>query len=321
LTTQEAVLSSRIEGTQATLGDVLKFEAGEEPNQPERSLDIGEIINYRSALRVAETDLKNKPFNLNMLKELHAILLNSVRGHDKRRGEFRNTQNFIGRPGSLIKDAYFVPPSPLGLFDHLSDWEKYYHAERPDALVQLAVIHAQFEILHPFDDGNGRLGRIIIPLFLYEKRLLNRPMFYMSAWFDRNRDEYITRLRSIGKEPDAWNNWVLFFLKGVAEQATLNCEKAQAIMALYKDLSERSLKATRSQYGIPMLDQMFQRPIFQSKHFSFPHLPPTAATVSNLLREMKDADIIKVLTPGGGRRGTTYVLAELINLCEGKKVF
>lgn len=320
LTTQEAVLSSSIEGTVATLGDVLGFEAGEEPEQESRRVDIREIMNYRRALREAERELLTKPFNLNLLKRLHATLLDSVRGRDKRRGEFRTDQNFIGRPGSTIEQAYFIPPSPIGLMDHLSDWEKYYHAERPDALVQLAVVHAQFEVIHPFLDGNGRLGRIIIPLFLYEKQLLHEPMFYMSGWLEKHRDEYVTRLRAIGKTKDAWNEWVKFFLTGIAEQAKDNSEKAKAIMALYEDLKEKVLFATHSQYAVPMLDQMFERPIFQSGHFTFKGAPPTAATVSNLLRAMREEGIIKVRREGSGRRGAVYALASLINLCEGKEV-
>lgn len=320
LTTQEAVLSSSIEGTVATLGDVLDFEAGKEPQQESRRTDIREIQNYRRALREAEHELQHRPFNLNLLKRLHAILLDSVRGRDKRRGEFRVDQNFIGRPGSTIDEAYFVPPSPIGLMAHLSDWENYYHAQRPDALVQLAVVHAQFEIIHPFMDGNGRLGRIIIPLFLYEKQLLHQPMFYMSGWLEKNRDEYVIRLRAIGRSQGAWNEWVKFFLIGIAEQAKENSAKAKAIMALYDELKQRALDATRSQFAVPMLDQMFERPIFRSTHFEFKGTPPTSATVSNLLRQMREAGVITLRAEGSGRRAAVYALASLINLCEGREV-
>lgn len=158
LTTQEAVLSSRIEGTQATLGEVLKFDAGEEPQQESKRLDIQEIVNYRRALRVAEAELQSRPFNLNLLLHLHDLLLDSVRGRNKARGQFRKHQNWIGAPGSTVESADFVPPAPEILPEYLDNWEKYYHLDRPDPLVQLAIIHAQFEILHPFLDGNGRLG-------------------------------------------------------------------------------------------------------------------------------------------------------------------
>src|SRR5262245_30402157 len=154
LMTQEAVLSSRIEGTQATLGDVLKFEAGEEPKHEARRLDIQEINNYRKALRAAYKELKTRPFNLNLLLKLHSILLDSVRGRDKGRGRFRTIQNYIGAAGTPMEQAAFIPPEPRLLAALLHNWEKYYHMERPDPLVQLAVVHAQFEIIHPFVDGN-----------------------------------------------------------------------------------------------------------------------------------------------------------------------
>ena len=213
MTTQEAVLSSRIEGTQATLGDVFKFEAGEEPRQPERREDIFEIRNYQRALKAGERDLRTKPFRLNLLKKLHGILLNSVRGRNMGRGEFRKSQNWIGSPGTPMEKADFVPPDPSHLLEYLDNWEKYYHMDRPDTIVQLAVVHAQFEIIHPFLDGNGRVGRMLIPLFLYEKTILSRPLFYLSAYLEANRDIYVERLRMLGKKPDAWNDWIAFFLQ------------------------------------------------------------------------------------------------------------
>src|SRR5262245_21293442 len=153
LTTQEAVLSSRIEGTQATLGEVLKFEAGEEVANANRREDIREILNYRKAMREAEGELKNKPFNLNFVKRMHSMLLDSVRGRNKRRGEFRNTQNYIGVDGAGKEGVLFTPPVPAQVLPLLDNWEKYWHAEESDALVQLAHLHAQFELIHPFDDG------------------------------------------------------------------------------------------------------------------------------------------------------------------------
>lgn len=320
LTTQEAVLSSSIEGTQATLGDVLDYDSGTEPEALGRKLDIREIINYRLALRTAEQELNLKPFNLNMLKGLHTILLDSVRGQNKRKGAFRTTQNFIGQPGSTIENAFFVPPSPIELQAHLNAWERYYHAEERDPLVQLAVVHAQFEALHPFDDGNGRMGRIIIPLFLYEKRLLPRPMFYMSGWLERNREEYIARLRALGREEDAWNNWVRFFMTGLIDQAHENCAKAQAVLALYVDLKHQILELTHSQFAVPLLDQMFERPLFTSAQFTFKGTSPTPATVNTLLRSIRDAGLIKLRRKGRGRLPAQYALASLVNLCEGKEV-
>jgi Fic family protein len=319
LTTQEAVLSSKIEGTQATLGEVLKFEAGEQPRDESRGQDIQEIINYRKALRVAEKELKTRPFNLNLLSSLHSILLDSVRGQNQARGKFRTTQNWIGAPGSPIEKAQFVPPQPSLVNGCLDNWEKYYHSDTPDALVQLAIVHAQFEIIHPFLDGNGRIGRILIPLFLSEKTILSRPMFYLSAYLEKHRDEYIERLRAIGRTRAAWNDWIAFFLRALDEQARKNAEKARAIMDLYEEMKQRILAVTHSKFSIPLLDQLFERPIFQSTHLSFESPRPSRQAIFSLLRALRDAGILKVIREGGGRRGQVLALPELVNLCEGKK--
>lgn len=319
LTTQEAVLSSKIEGTQATLGEVLQFEAGEEPREQSRKNDILEIINYREALHRAEKELKTRPFNLNLLLELHSILLDSVRGRDKGRGRFRITQNYIGKPGTPIEQADFVPPDPASLMEHLDNWEKYYHCDRPDPLVQLAVIHAQFEIIHPFNDGNGRLGRILVPLFLYEKKLLSHPTFYLSAYLEEHRDEYISTLRSIGQTDDGWNRWIEFFLKALDEQARKNADKALAIMELYEKLKTRIIELTHSQYAVPLLDQMFKHPIFRSTHFKLTDARmPSRATVATLLRALVRAGILTVVMEGRGRRPQILALTDLIDICEGR---
>ncbi|MEK6791746.1 MAG: Fic/DOC family N-terminal domain-containing protein [Deltaproteobacteria bacterium] len=320
LTTQEGVLSSKMEGTQATLGEVLKFEAGEEPEQEPKQLDIMEIIAYRKALYRADEELKIRPFSLNLLRELHAILLDSVRGRDKGRGQFRRIQNWIGSPGTPIEQAYFVPPEPTSLMEHLDNWEKFYHADQPDPLVQLALVHAQFEIIHPFNDGNGRLGRILIPIFLYEKKLLSRPIFYLSGYFEEHRDEYISRLRAIGREDDAWDQWIRFFLKAVDEQSHANADKAQSIMSLYRALKKHVIALTHSPYAILILDQMFARPIFQSAQLHFSTIvEPSRATIANALRLLVKGGILDVVREGSGRRPQIFAFSELINVCEGKK--
>jgi Fic family protein len=300
---------------------VLKFEAGEEPNQESRRLEIQEILNYRRALHEAESELETRPFNLNLLLKLHEILLDSVRGRNRGRGRFRTTQNWIGDQGSPIEETQFVPPEPSRLIEYLDNWEKYYHADRPDQLVQLAIVHAQFEIIHPFSDGNGRLGRILIPLFLHEKKLLHRPMFYLSAWIERNRDQYINLLRDLGTTEHSWNRWIEFFLKGVDEQAKMNAEKARSIMDLYERMKREVIDITHSQFAIPLLDQIFERPVFQSTHLLFEGIHVSRPSVINLLSALKDAGILRVIRQGAGRRPTVYVFPELLNLCEGREVF
>jgi Fic family protein len=322
ITTQEAVLSSRIEGTQATLGEVLKFEAGEEPEEEWRRLEFLEIINYRRALRHAEAALKTRPFNLNLLLKLHEILLDSVHGRNMGRGRLREIQNWIGAPGTPIEQADFIPPDPMIVKKALDEWEKYYHADEPDPLVQLAVVHAQFEIIHPFLDGNGRIGRILIPLFLSDKKLLSGPMFYLSAYLEQHRDEYVELLRALGRNPDAWNQWILFFLRALDEQARINAGKAQAIIDLYGELKERVIALTRSQYAVPLLDQIFERPLFQSTHLKLAGgRAPTRQSIAQLLRVLRENGILKVVREGRGRRAQRLALASLINLCEGTEVY
>ncbi len=321
LTTQEAVLSSKIEGTQATLGDVWKFEAGENPIAEERRVDIQEIMNYRRALHTAEKALKSKPFHLNLLKDLHRILLDSVRGMNKAPGEFRKIQNWIGKPGTPIEQAEYVPPAPNVLMQFLDNLEKYYHMDRPDQLVQLAVIHGQFEIIHPFLDGNGRLGRMIIPLFFHEKKILSRPMFYLSKYFEEHRDEYYSRLKALSKEEQGWNDWITFFLRAVDEQAKENALTVRKIINLYENLKERVITLTHSQYAVPLLDQIFKQPIFQSSHLLEKKGMPSKPMVMTLLAKLREAGILKVLREGSGRRAQILALPKLINLTEERKVF
>jgi Fic family protein len=320
ITTQEAVLSSKIEGTQADFEDVLKFEAGESPAEPSRREDIHEIMNYRKALRISEDLLKDRPFCLNTILKLHDVLMDSVRGHNKGRGRFRTIQNWIGKPGSSIEEAAFVPPSPLHLEEHLNRWEAYWHSDAPDALVQLGLIHAQFEILHPFIDGNGRLGRMIIPLFLFEKRILSRPCFYLSAYFESRRDEYVALLRDLG-QPGSWTRWCAFFVEGVAIQAEANTNKARAIQDLYERLKKQVLELTHSQFAVPLLDFMFERPIFRSSDVTKLDQMPSPPMVGNLLGNLRRNGILHTMREGAGRRSHVLALSELINLCEGRKVF
>jgi Fic family protein len=321
LTTQEAVLSSKIEGTQATLGEVLKFEAGEAPVEESLVRDIEEIMNYRRAMRRAEEELKVRPFSLNLLKELHSVLLDGVRGKFKARGQFRTTQNWIGIPGTPIEEAQFVPPNPANIVQHLYDWEKYYHFDRPDPLVQLAIIHAQFELIHPFLDGNGRLGRMIVPLFLFERKLISSPVFYISAYLENHRDEYVAGLQVLSeKTPTAWTRWIGFFLSAMDEQSRENAKKAQAIIDLYNRLKSRIIDLTHSQYAVPLLDCLFDQPVFTSSLFDEKLGMPSKPMVMNMLGRLKSAGILKVVREGSGRRPQILALAELINVCEGSDV-
>jgi len=311
LTTQEAVLSSKIEGTQATLEEVLKFEA--DPNrETEHYQDIREIINYRKAMAFAVAELEERPMSLNLLKRMHSILLDSVRGENKSRGAFRNIQNWIGKPGTAIEEARYVPPSPLKLMENLDAYEKYLHAEDDDALVQVAIIHAQFEIIHPFLDGNGRIGRILVPLYLHSKNILHQPMFYISAYLEKHRDEYYDHLKAISDDGN-WEEWIQFFLKAIDTQARANTEKARSILNLYEQMKQKVVESTHSQYALQSLDGIFTAPIFSSSEFKrFTGI--TKASSARILSTLRDEGIISILEEASGRKPAVYIFRELIDI-------
>ncbi len=189
LTNSEAVLSSKIEGTQATVDEVLEYEAGME-FEGDKIADIQEVVNYRRTLTLAKETLAERPITLSLIRQMHSVLMDSVRGSNKTPGDFRVDQNWIGPVGCTMEQATFVPPSPLQLLDHLQAFEAYLGTGDFDALVQTAIVHAQFELIHPFKDGNGRIGRLMIPLFLFQKRALASPMFYLSEYLEKRRDLY-----------------------------------------------------------------------------------------------------------------------------------
>ncbi len=320
---QEALDSNRIEGSQSTLNDVLSFEADEgSGHDSEISDDLREIFNYRMALKRAESEfLAGRPFSLNLLQELHYILLDSVRGRNKARGEFRHLpghQNWIGRRGSTLETASFVPPEPGKVAEYLDKWEKYYHSEEPDPLVQLALIHAQFELIHPFLDGNGRTGRMLIPLFLYEKGIISKPAFYISSYLEQHRLEYLAHLEELGKENSDWNEWIIFFVQGIIEQAQNNVRKLQAIQELYEKLKLDFLKISGSSYVVPVLDVVFISPIFTARGIEREFINAgrkiSYASLNNLLRSLVQNDYLKIIRQGRGRAKTIYSLESLVNL-------
>lgn len=321
LTTQEAVLSSKIEGTQATVDEVLEQEAGL-LKEGEKFQDIQEISNYRQALYAAREHLKDYPIRLGFVRELHRILMSSVRGQDKTPGEFRKDQNWIGKHGCSMEQASFVLPNPLQLPLHLQAWEKYLDSDDVDFLLQTAVVHAQFELLHPFKDGNGRIGRILIPLFLYQKRALSQPMFYLSEYLETHREEYYQRLKAISADGD-WSAWLAFFLRAIATQAAQNSTRVTAIQVLYEEMKLAIQAATHSQYTVHVLDAIFNKPIFRSSDLTsrlFREFGIHEKTTPGLLRQMKEAGILRELQAGSGRRPATLCFPRLINLAEGREV-
>jgi len=315
LMTQEAVLSSRIEGTQASFSDILEYEAAPQ-RTPQNYNDIEEVINYRKALKYAEKELVRRPICLNLIREIHAILLKGARGENKARGEFRKIQNWIGPPGSTIKTASFVPPSPEIVPESLSNWEKYCHHEEKDSLVQLAVIHAQFEIIHPFLDGNGRLGRMLIPLFLKEKQLLKYPSLYVSEFFEKSRSEYYQKLRNITDKGE-WNNWIEYFLLAVAAQAEINTRRAKRVAELYQSLKNTIQQVTKTKNSIQVQDFLFSKIMFQTPDFtkasglSKPH-------AARVLKSLLQHGIVKIISEAKGRRPAIYGFGGLMEIIENE---
>lgn len=311
LATQEAVLSSRIEGTQATFGEVLRYEAGA-ADEGSNEAEIREIINYRTALQLAEAALHEQPITLSLVRQTHRVLMNGVRGQDKMPGEFRRVQNWIGPARSRLEQASYVPPDPATLHDHLDAWIGYLGRDDVDPLLQTGVMHGQFEIIHPFLDGNGRIGRLLIPLLLFQRGVLSRPVFYLSQVLEQNRDEYYRRLLAISNEGD-WSGWLVFFLGSVIEQARRNCTTLNAILALYGETAERVRVATRSQHTLTIVELLFTNPFFTSSRVE-KQAAITKPAANALIDKLQSAGLVRQLVASRGRQPAIYGFQPLLNL-------
>jgi len=313
LETKEAVLSSRIEGTITTVDEVLKYEVDLKPDSLSKENDIVEVLNYRKATRIAKDWLsRNLPFNLNFICGIQNELIQGARGKDKHPGELRKEQVWIGPKGGKIEEAAYVPPEPFGVKDHLDNLIKYMNRSDQEILIQTALMHAQFEIIHPFYDGNGRTGRILIPLFLWSKKRISSPMFYISEYFDENRDRYIENLRRISLSRD-WEDWIIFFLEAITVQAKRNSEKARQVLSLYHTLLNEIGTITKSPYAIKVLDTLFMMPIFRtSELIRLSGLDPKS--IHRILRKLKDKKILATIQRHSGRSAEVLVFEELFDL-------
>jgi Fic family protein len=251
---REAVLSSRIEGTRASLSDLLLDEAdGERPEDA----DVREVRNYVEALEYGLERLRDLPLSLRLVRELHERLMRGVRGDKATPGEFRRSQNWIGPAGSTPATAPYVPPPPLEMMDCLANWEEFLHDRDgfPD-LIQCAVMHEQFEAIHPFLDGNGRVGRLLITLFLVERGRLSQPLLYLSEYIEARRQEYYDALQRVRTEGD-WTGWLRFFLPGVEETARAAVRQASRLMDLRESYRQR---LSRKPNALKLLDELFVNP-------------------------------------------------------------
>jgi len=263
---KEAVLSSQIEGTQASLIDVLAFEA--DATSPQNPQDIEEVMNYVKALNYGLQRLDTLPLSLRLIREIHALLLQGVRGAHRSPGEFRTAQNWIGHPDGTLHTAQFVPPSPADMSTALDKLERFIHEERVlPILIKVGLVHAQFETIHPFLDGNGRMGRLLITFILCSEGVLRRPLLYLSHFFKMQRFDYYRHLQNIRAHGD-WESWLKFFLRGVSEvaqEATTTARKIVQLREQHRDLiSTRLFRSAGPAWQL--LEFLYRRPVVTVKN-------------------------------------------------------
>ena len=308
---KEAVISSQIEGTQATLMDLLNFEAGAQP-EPQSEVEVQEVCNYLDALTFARKQLARKdglPLSVRLLNETHRRLMKGVRGAEKEPGEIRRSQNLIG--GSRPGNAVYVPPPPHEVPRLLGDLEKYLHAEDPlPPLVRAGLAHVQFETIHPYLDGNGRLGRLLITLVLEEWKLLSQPLLYLSLFFKRHREDYYRALDRVRAEGD-WEGWTAFFLEGVATIAEEAVQGARELFALVSRDRSRVLAAGKASVIASRLFEELPRHPVMTITGVVKLLETTKPTAAKAVAFLEEVGVLTETT--GRRRDRTFRYAEYLD--------
>lgn len=309
---KEAVLSSQIEGTQSSLSDLLLHESGEEPSVPID--DVVEVSSYVAALEHGLKRVKEGfPISLRLIREMHEILLSKGRGSNKQPGEFRTSQNWIG--GSRPGNAAFVPPPPDRLIECLDAFEKYLHLEERSyaSLIDAGLIHVQFETIHPFLDGNGRIGRLLITFFLMMMGDLRQPNLYLSLFFKNNRQEYYSRLSAVRTAGD-WEGWLDFFLHGVAETSNQVVQTSQAISALFKADQDKIAPLKRAGITARQAHTQLQKVAISNAINMAAALDVSVPTARLALNNLKELGIVKDIQGSGKER--LYIYTALIDLLE-----
>ncbi|MFP3904503.1 MAG: Fic family protein [Armatimonadota bacterium] len=311
---KEAVLSSRIEGTQASLSDLFWFEADVTEQSDAASEDALEVSNYVTALEYGLSRLEELPPSLRLLRELHERLLSGVRGGNLTPGYFRDSQNWIGPAGCPLPEAVYVPPPPEKLMDVLGPFEDYLHTDNNlPPLIRLALIHYQFEAIHPFLDGNGRIGRLLIILLMCHWQLLSEPLLYLSAYFNRNRQRYYQLLLNVSLK-GSWLDWIEFFLQGVAEQARDATHRSMELLGLWDFYRERLRSPGASALQLKLLDELFALPVVTTRR-ARELLDVTPKTALNNIDKLVDAGILEEVT--GKKRYKVWVAPEIIDTVQG----
>lgn len=316
LRSQEAVISSRMEGTVSTLDEVLRLEAeqeeeGEAAAQGRARTEAVEVLLYSRAMKMAQESIKDgQPISNWLIRSSHRILLGFGRGAHLSPGEFKTEQNYLA--DRLRKTILFVPVSPELLGDGMERWLAFINNDETEILIRTALAHLEFEALHPFKDGNGRIGRMIIPLMLWKAGAIAEPYFYISDYFEAHKDEYINRLREVSAA-DAWVAWIEFFLVALEAQARLNLDKAEQIRALYEEMKGLFVNTLSSKWAIAALDFLFTRPVFRNNTFTGKSGIP-AATAHKFIKHLSDAGLLRSIVPAAGRRPALYAFEPLLAL-------
>ncbi len=304
---KEALMSSQIEGTQATLEDILDPFVNENANR-----NVADVINYIKATEFAIARLKELPLCNRLIKESHAVLMEGVRGQEKSPGEFRHSQNWIGGQGSTLKNARYIPPAPEDMTEAMSDLEKYMNAEDGlDVLIRAALIHYQFETIHPFLDGNGRVGRLLVTLFLMEKGILTTPVLYISYFLKKNRIEYYDRMTEVRNKGN-YEQWVKFFLEAIYETALDAIDTVDKLTALHdKNIALVENMGRAAKTALRLFSYLEANPIIEIQETATA-LESTFVTVSGAVNRLIDAGIL--LQTAGERRNRTFSYEAYLNI-------
>lgn len=304
---REAVLSSRIEGTQATLGELLAAEAGAAVDRSPS--DLREVGNYVAALEFGVKRLRTMPLSLRLTRELHEKLMRGVRGDHATPGEFRRSQNWIGPAGCTLANATFVPPPPDRLMECLGAWERFLHDESMPPLVHAALVHSQFEAIHPFIDGNGRVGRLLITLLFVARGVLPTPLLYLSAWFEATRRDYYDHLLGV-TERGEWEEWIAYFLAGVARQAEDALSRIQRIDDLLGAWRER---VASSRTAARLIDLLAENP-YCTVNALAKRLKVAFTTAQRAIDRLESAGIVSMASEA--KRNRVYCARHLLAILE-----
>lgn len=314
LRNQEAVISSRMEGTVSTMDEILRYEADHEENATESANTRSEVIEtilYQRALKAAQRAMEDgQPLSQFLIKAAHQRLLSFGRGATKSPGQYKTEQNYLADRSR--KNILFVPINPERLQEGMDRLFEYIKDSQETPLVKAAISHIEFEALHPFKDGNGRIGRMIITLLLWSSKVISEPHFYISGYLEENKDEYIDTMRAVS-ERDDWTSWCQFFLEAVEKQANRNLEIAENIGALYEQMKNIFGEVLGSRFSVNALDFVFTNPVFRNNKFTNNSDIPRA-TAARFARVLLEKELIKTIEEPSGRRPGLYAFEPLLEL-------